>query len=496
MTFKLLLSTAVWGEDYLEIFLEYTLRSLLTNNNLLNKEISKQSKYIIYAESKYIDSIKNHNNFKKLKKIIKVTFIDLKLDGGDEKYSNLKNYQNLSIKYGYQNKYDLFTFIYPDSVFGENHFKTLFSKIKKGYKVVMCTGPLGVYEKFFEVFKDKKINNVNLSDFILHNLHPFYKLFLNDRINNWVQITEDKEKSYQFYQCFDLHPAIISFSIKNLKIENTFDADILNNKNINLSNIGYLNHSSEGIIITLESIFSDRGMISEDKNLNDFSHNEYNDSNIFDIIKYSDNKKLSFNISHHLKGGFIVSKKNNKNFSSLLNTNPKKIKMLEKIMKNNSFKVINKINIIDEFLNFKKNNLKFKNIYGPTYENVLREIERQSLNLNRFTENQILHLINQNLKLKKEDGLYQINLRRIALIKAEQQFYSPLLATNAMKLTILSIIILTLRFMPKIIKNLFLYIKQKNRSNKYLNKNIPLIRSLLMLPNSGLIKVVISRINK
>ena len=50
--------------------------------------------------------------------------------------------------------------------------------------------------------------------------------------------------------------------------------------------------------------------------------------------------------------------------------------------------------------------------------------------------------------------------------------------------------------MPKIIKNLFLYIKQKNRSNKYLNKNIPLIRSLLMLPNSGLIKVVINRINK
>ena len=93
MTFKLLLSTAVWGEDYLEIFLEYTLRSLLTSSNLLNKEISKQSKYIIYAESKYIDSIKNHNNFKKLKKIIKVTFIDLKLNGGDEKYSNLKNYQ-------------------------------------------------------------------------------------------------------------------------------------------------------------------------------------------------------------------------------------------------------------------------------------------------------------------------------------------------------------------------------------------------------------------
>ena len=68
MTFKILLSTAVWGEDYLEIFLEYTLKSLYTNGNLLNKEFSKKSEYIIYAEKNYFKPIRDHSNFKKLKK--------------------------------------------------------------------------------------------------------------------------------------------------------------------------------------------------------------------------------------------------------------------------------------------------------------------------------------------------------------------------------------------------------------------------------------------
>ena len=79
MTFKLLLSTAVWGESYLEIFLEYTLKSLLTNANLLNKEISKKSEYLIYAESKYRNSIKSHTNFKKLNKKFRIKFLNLEI---------------------------------------------------------------------------------------------------------------------------------------------------------------------------------------------------------------------------------------------------------------------------------------------------------------------------------------------------------------------------------------------------------------------------------
>jgi hypothetical protein len=496
MTFKLLLSTAVWGEDYLEIFLEYTLKSLLTNSNLLSKNISKKSEYLIFAESNYINIIRRHTNFKKLEKKFKIKFLILKRGNSIEKYSSLKYYQNLSIQYGYKNKFNYYTFIYPDSVFGENHFQSLFLKIKKGHKVVMCPGPLGAYEKFFETFKEKEINNINLSDFILHNLHPFYKIFLENDINVRITITEDKEKSYQLYKCFDLHPAIISLSIENLIIKKTYDVDILTNKNIELSDIAYLNHSSEGMIITLESIFSERGKILEKPVLNSPQHSKYNDPNIFDIMKYNDNKNRSFNVSHHLRGGFIVSKKNNKSLSFLLNTNPKKIKIFKNIMKDNNFKVRNKINIIDEFLNFKKNNLKFKNVYRREYEELLRKSEVDVYKLNSVSEKRRLNLISQNLKLKKNSSLYKINLNKIAKIDTENLYVKSVILTSFVKLLILSTIILTIRIMPKFIRNLFEYIKQKNRSNKYLNKNKPLIRTLLMLPNLSLMNIIINKFNR
>ena len=36
--------------------------------------------------------------------------------------------------------------------------------------------------------------------------------------------------NYQLYRCFDLHISIISLAIKNLKIKNSYDVDLLENK--------------------------------------------------------------------------------------------------------------------------------------------------------------------------------------------------------------------------------------------------------------------------
>ena len=156
MTFKVLLSTTVWGEEYIEIFLEYTIKSLLTKDNLKNKKISNKSEYLIFTKKKYFKSIQNHSNFKNLKKIINVNLKELSFSKNEGKYLSLKNNQNISIKYGYKKHFDYFSFIYPDSIFGENHFKTILEKVEKGAKVVLCPGPLGIYERFVTIFKKKK----------------------------------------------------------------------------------------------------------------------------------------------------------------------------------------------------------------------------------------------------------------------------------------------------------------------------------------------------
>ena len=461
MTFKLLLSTAVWGEDYLEIFLEYTLKSLLSDKNLLCKEISKKSEYLIFAEKKYITLINNHTNLKKIKKIIKIKFKEIK-SNNDEKYSKLKQFQNIAIKYGYNNKFDLFSFVYPDSVFGENHFKTLLTKIKKGFKVVLCPGPLGIYEKFFLVFKNKKINNYNLSEFILENLHPFYKLFFKSGIKNNIKIIENKKKQYQLYKCFDLHVAIISLSIKNLKITKSLDEDLLNNQNVFFKDLSYLNHSSEGIIITLESIYSTRSVNSIGKQilLSAMKTEEHK----YDIIKYCDNNFTPLRIFNHNNSTFIVSRYNKK---KLVIKNESKIikKYFKIILKEKNINIENKKDIFDQFIEFKKINLAIKCKF-------IKKIKQDvNWNFEKLLDN-LLHYKNDKL-------LYQ---------------FFAVKYTNFIKLSIISLIILFFRIAPKFIKNIIITMKQKNESNLMIDENLSLFKFLLILPNKTIFKLLILKI--
>ena len=460
MTFKLLLSTAVWGEDYLEIYLEYTLKSLLKNNNLLNKQISKKSEYLIYTKKEHINSIKNHRNFKNLKKKFKIYFFDIKKFIKINKYASLKTFQNSSLDYGYRNKFDYFSFIYPDSVFGDNHFATLLSKIKKGYKVVMCPGPLGIYENFFKLFKNKEINNKTLSKFIIKNLHPFYKSFLNNSRNSRINIVENKEKNYQIYKCLDLHPAIISFSIKELKVTNTIDEDLLKNNNVFLKDIDYLNYSSEGIIITLESYNSDRAKVLGNpffKKLNSFDENSY------DVIKYCDKNNLAYHVNNHLKGNFIVSEKKHK---KLITFDLKKENLLKNILLSNFHKVNKKESITEQFIKFKDSNLLIK---SDLLDNLNKEINER---------------VKLDLEIEKKYKHQQIENSYVDILHNE----------NIFKLTIISFLIVLYNSLPKVLKSPLIMLKQKNRSNKFINKNFRLIKFLMMLPRKTVVRIYFKRI--
>jgi hypothetical protein len=508
MTFKLLLSTAVWGEDYLEIFLEYTLKSLLKSKNLLNNQVSNKSKYIIYSESKHLNSIKKHRNFKKLNKKIEIIFCDLKNNNLGNKYLSLKTYQNLAIQYGYKNKFDYFIFIYPDSIFGENHFSTLLSKVKRGFKVIMCPGPLGIYENFFTIFRKKEINNKNLSAFIIKNLHPFYQSFLNNNVNSRLSITVNKERSYQIYKCLDLHPAIISLSIKDLQIKNTFDEDILNNKNISLSDIDYLNHSNQGIIITLETFNSNRGKISKNYNLKELKNIN---SDVYDVIKYCDKKNFLYNINHHLKGNYIVSEKRPKNYLDLIFFQSEKIKHLKTILRYNNVKINNKNEIVEQFLEFKKNNFEIKNEFTKILQNEMSARVKLDLEIETNRQIKIAESILQNqIQIEKKrdmensyrerENSYRARQRerensyRVRQRERENSYIRVISDENIIKLSIISIFIVIFRSLPAFLRAPFTLFKQKNRSNKFINKNLRLIKFLIILPRKTVIKILLKRI--
>ena len=456
MTFKTLLSTVVWGEDYLEIFLEYTLKSLYTHGNLLNKEFSKKSEYIIFTEKNYFQSIRNHKNFKKLKRKIKIKLIKIN-HNKKEKYLQLRNYQNFSLNYGYKKKFEYFSFIYPDSIFGENHFKTNFDKIKKGFKIVMCPGPLVIYENFFSFFKNRKINNQNLSEVVLKYLHPFYKNLINDSPRSRIKIFSNENMNYQLYRCFDLHISIISLKLKNLKIKDSYDVDLLENQNIELKDISYFQKSNQGIIITLESINSERSKESQfqwqlpKKNILDTS--------VFNITKFCNENFKYFHIYNYIKGTFLVSKKkiNRKIIDEDFEITEK---FMRRVLSENKIKVIKRKNTLIKFLELKKYK---QNIKGKFVISSQKKIE-----LNYVSNFNYFDFFKEDLNLIKN--------------------------TSTIKFILIFLITIIYRFSPGILKNIVISLKQRNRSNIFLNKNLDLIKFFLIIPKStifGLFKKIV-----
>ena len=289
MNYKLFLSTSVWGYDYLEIFLQFTLKSLATKGNLLNKKNFSKITYVIFSTEKDLSKIKNHKNFINLSKKINIIIKPLKFSNKETKYVTLLKYQNKSMEFAKKVKHDLYAFIYPDSII---------KKINEGYKAVLCPGPLVIYEEFYKKFNDKNqlINNKILSDLALNNLHPFYQKFKNFSSQNHIKIISDRKNSYNIYQSLELHVAILKLNLKNLKIKNSYDEDLLINSNINLDEITYINKCSEGMIISLEHKFSERN-----KPVLNISEN----GDLF-YSKLLNKKIHKINLKNYIRGIFVI----------------------------------------------------------------------------------------------------------------------------------------------------------------------------------------------
>ena len=379
MNYKLFLSTTVWGYDYLEIFLQFTLKSLATKSNLFNKKNFSKITYLIFSTEKDLLKIENHQNFISLSKKIDIKLKPLKFSSKETKYKTLLKYQNISLNLAKKNKYDLYSFIYPDSVFGENHFNTIIKKINDGYKAVLCPGPLVIFEEFYKKFNDKNqlINNKILSDLALNNLHSFYKKFKKFSSQNHIKITSDKKKSYNIYQSLELHVAILKLNLKNLKIKNSYDEDLLINSNINLDEITYINKCSEVMIISLEHKFSERNQ----PNLN-ISEN----GNLF-YSKLLNKKIHKINLKNYISGIFVIC-----------NNFKKEDGYLKKFRRKNSIDIIN---ILQK--------LKIRVIKNKEFELLLMHREKLSksflrestIKKNLDREIEILKQITKNLKKYK-----------------------------------------------------------------------------------------------
>ena len=305
---KIVLSTVFWGDEFLKIFSNYCLKSLLLEGNIYSKKFNKESIFLIFTEKKNIEAIKKNKYYLIIKNKIKVVFKVIRIENVN-KYEIVTKYQKIILNFCKKKK-GIFIHIYPDSILEKNYIKNCLKKINQGYKLILCPGPL-----------------INLEDYIYNsgkytiekNLHNFYRRFLYYSYTNNIQIYR-LEKHYLF-KCFHCHIAAADLNGIDTNIKSTLDEDLIS-KYSNISQIYYSKNKDDIGIISLESILTERGLnyninIRKELNINDKKY-------ILALL----NNKTEYEIRNFFLGNFSTSKnykliklvkKSNKLFYSIIN---------------------------------------------------------------------------------------------------------------------------------------------------------------------------------
>ena len=299
---KIFLSSIVWGEEYIEYFERLCLKSLLNNNIDRSKKIT----FNIYCFKSEINKIKKLENIKKLKKLISINYYYLKKKE-KEKYNYVAYYQKKLIDKAKELDSDYFIFCYPDTIFCENYIKFCTTKLEK-FSLLLSPAPLVNFEDLpinladFSKENLSKIGNKYLSNFYKNRVNDFYQ---KSNLNLWIN------EHYTFYKSFNLH--ILAIKLKSIKeIKNykytSFDENFFTFDNINYQDLYYVKNSQENIILTVESVTSDRNNIKNDKpNFSLTLGHEIEQSILLKIKK----EKNDLNIFSFLHGNYYVVEKRN-----------------------------------------------------------------------------------------------------------------------------------------------------------------------------------------
>jgi len=299
---KIFMCSALWGEEYIEYFENLCLNSLLKKNINKYEHIS----FYIYCNKDEHNKILQLKNIKRLKKLvsIKYFFFDKKKSN---KYSHLAYYQNKLMNIAKEKNYNYFIFCYPDSIFCNNYIEFCITKLKK-FSLILSPAPLINFEslpkKFGNFSKDNlsRVGNNCLSDFYKNRIDDFYE---KSNINLW------KNKYYTYYKSFNLH--ILGVNLKKIELSNnenygSFDEDFFTFDNINYKDIYYVKNSQENIILTVESVTSERNNNKADKpSLANIMKQNNNNSIFRKILR----EKNHLNLFSFLYGDYYVVEKKN-----------------------------------------------------------------------------------------------------------------------------------------------------------------------------------------
>ena len=194
------LTTIVWGENFVDNFIDFIIPSLLTEGNIPYLNTKTKIFYQIFTNDESINKINNSKNFKELLKYCNVFFDTtsiekIKKEGKKDKYeiTNICLSKSIKIANTYSNPW---VRVQPDCLQAKNNFLTLHSLIKKNYRVIFYPMGLKVSKKILiELDANYRKGNtldIENTDLVYLSMKyavkkEEYKIFNNYRPKNFQQ---------------------------------------------------------------------------------------------------------------------------------------------------------------------------------------------------------------------------------------------------------------------------------------------------------------------
>lgn len=228
---KVLITTALWGRSYLDLFLNFGLPSLFNiNNTCYNKSVKIDcliltTRFNNLKISRHINKNLNYQNINFIFKNFEefgISEFSLPHKYETNKYKFLNACQNYFINYSITEKYDYQIINYPDFIWAENSINYLFKNFQnKNFSAYFCFC-LPVKKKLIQFLKKDLYFNLNLKNFknlVLKNLHD------EVIIRNWERECISTYPSYFYWNVEEegilirtFHKHLVAFKVEDKSV--------------------------------------------------------------------------------------------------------------------------------------------------------------------------------------------------------------------------------------------------------------------------------------
>jgi len=221
---KFLFSTVIWGKDYVDQFLKWSLPTQLAWGNLADFPWADTSAYMIMTTEEDQKRLQAAPLMRRLSRIMKVIYCNIDNIPRHNKYIGVSMAQLEALKRS--SEYDAIFFIYPDFVCAAGSIQNAAHAIVAGWKAVAFPIP-AILETIFEdpaiVGSDVVTSTIDgdvisipprlLVDASMRNCHPMISSYFvggdKSSIGPAYMMWDVPEEEGWLLRCFHLHPFVI-----------------------------------------------------------------------------------------------------------------------------------------------------------------------------------------------------------------------------------------------------------------------------------------------